>query len=123
MHPDDLKTMWICRKCGRSFAFNSDAVDHQKQFNHSDMMLYDFPNGKKMEMFTRGKASLGFKVGGTVARAIIEYKYYPSSGNISYTDVKYTDDRLRDLIEGNPQMMRNIDSYIRKLQQVEAARS
>jgi len=121
MHPDDLNTIWVCRKCGRNFAFNSDAEDHRRQFNHSDMMLCDF-GSKKTEMFVRGKASLGFKVAGTMARAIIEYKYYPSSDSISYTDVKYTDDRLRAMIEGNTQIMRNIDSYIRR-QQVEAARS
>ncbi|HEX2556793.1 MAG TPA: hypothetical protein VHK86_00590, partial [Nitrososphaera sp.] len=63
------------------------------------------------------KASLGFKVEGRMAIAIIEYKYYPSSDSINYTDVKYTDDRLKSMIEGNPQMMRNIDNYIRKLHQ------
>jgi len=116
MHPDDLKTVWTCRKCGRNFVFNSDAEDHEKQFNHSDMMLRDFLGGKKMAIFTRGRASLGFKVEGRMARAVVEYKYYPASDNISYTDVKYTDDRLRSLIEDNPQMMRNIDNYIRRLQ-------
>jgi hypothetical protein len=116
MHPDDLKTIWSCRECGRNFVFNSDAEDHKRQFNHSDMVLCDL-GGKKIVVFKRGKASLGFKVEGRMAVAIIEYKYYPSSDSINYTDVKYTDDRLKSMIEGNPQMMRNIDNYIRKLHQ------
>jgi hypothetical protein len=70
-----------------------------------------------MAIFKRGKASLGFKIEGMMAKAIIEYKYYPLKDAINYIDVKYTDDRLKSMIEGNPQMMRNIDNYIRKQQQ------
>jgi hypothetical protein len=116
MHEDDLKTIWSCRECGRNFVFNSDAEDHKRQFSHFDILLRDL-DGKKMAVFKRGKASFGFKIEGTMAKAIIEYKYYPLKDAINYMDVKYTDDRLKSMIEGNPQMMRNIDNYIRKQQQ------
>jgi hypothetical protein len=116
MHPDDLKTIWSCRECGRNFVFNSDAEDHKTQFSHSDLILRDL-GGKKMTLFKQGKTSLGFKVAGKMAKAIIEYKYYPSNDTIIYTNVIYTDNRLKSMIEGNLQMMRNIDNYIRKLQQ------
>ena len=118
MHPYDLRTMWVCRDCGRNFVFNSDVEDHRRQFSHSCMMQYDFTAGKKEPAkFTSGKVSLAFKVDGRVARVNIEYKYYPSDDSISYADVKYTDAQLQSMIEGNVEMMRNIDNYIRRLEQ------
>jgi hypothetical protein len=50
-----------------------------------------------------------------VSRVIIEYEYYPSSGEINYVDVRYTDSRLKSMIEGDPDMMKNIDNYLRRL--------
>lgn len=34
MHPDDLRVVWRCHDCGRSFVFNSDADDHVREFDH-----------------------------------------------------------------------------------------
>ena len=70
MHPDDLKTIWSCRECGRTFVYNSDAEDHQRQFNPSDMVLRDL-GGKKRAVFKQGKASLVFMFAGKMPRAII----------------------------------------------------
>jgi hypothetical protein len=117
MHPDDLNIVWLCRECGRSFTFNSDVEDHKRQFNHSKMMLCDLQTiSKKMPpLFTRGRMSLDFKLSGKVSRVIVEYEYYPSSGEINYVDVRYTDNRLRSMVEGNPDMMKNIDNYLHRL--------
>ena len=44
----------------------------------------------------------------------IEFEYYSSDGSIKYRDMHYSDPRLIKHIEGNPGVMKNIDSYLRK---------
>lgn len=44
----------------------------------------------------------------------IEFEYYSSDGSIKYRDMRYSDPRLIKHIEGNPRVMKNIDSYLRK---------
>ena len=44
----------------------------------------------------------------------VEFDYYPEDGIMKYRDIKYSDKRLIKHIEGNPQVMKNIDSYLRK---------
>jgi hypothetical protein len=118
MHPEDLKTIWQCEECGRNFAFYSDVEFHKEEFNHSKMTSSDFPAGSDSKApagFTRGQTTLTFRLAdGATARVMIEYKYYSSSGDISYVEVTYSDKRLEYMIEGNPRMIRNIDSYLRQ---------
>lgn len=44
----------------------------------------------------------------------IEFEYYSSDGSIKYRNMRYSDPRLIKHIEGNPRVMKNIDSYLRK---------
>lgn len=44
----------------------------------------------------------------------IDFDYYSSDGSIKYRDMRYSDPRLIKHIEGNPRVMKNIDSYLRK---------
>ena len=44
----------------------------------------------------------------------VEFDYYPEDGSMKYRDIHYSDKRLIKHIEGNPQVMKNIDSYLRK---------
>lgn len=44
----------------------------------------------------------------------VEFDYYPEDGSMKYRDINYSDKRLIKHIEGNPQVMKNIDSYLRK---------
>ena len=44
----------------------------------------------------------------------IEFDYDSSDGSIQYHDMRYSDPRLIRHIEGNPRVMKNIDSYLRK---------
>jgi hypothetical protein len=44
----------------------------------------------------------------------IEFEYNSSDGSIKYHDMHYSDPRLIKHIEGNPRVMKNIDSYLRK---------
>jgi hypothetical protein len=83
------------------------------------MTLYDFPDKKRPlpARFVQGKTKLNFKVDGQIGTIMIEYKYYPSKDSISYIDVSYTDKRLQSMIESDPEMIRRIDSYIRRLHQ------
>ncbi len=44
----------------------------------------------------------------------VEFDYYHEDGSMKYRDINYSDKRLITHIEGNPQVMKNIDSYLRK---------
>ncbi len=117
MHPDDLNIVWLCRECGRSFAFNSDVEDHKRQFGHSKMMRHDLEADTKKAslVFTRGQVSLDFRLNGEVSQVIIDFEYYPSDDTLNYVDVRYTHSELKSKVEGDPAMMRKIDSYLRRL--------
>jgi hypothetical protein len=65
--------------------------------------------------FEYGQVTLDFKMDGKIEQAIFNYKYYPHADAIDYIDIKYTNSKLRSLIENDAKMMENIDSYIRKL--------
>jgi hypothetical protein len=115
MHPDDLKTMWLCCECRRNFLFHSDVEDHKKEFNHSKVMLCSISErSKSPALFIRGRMSLTFKLDKKPSKIIIEYQYYPSNDSIDYVDVRYSDRELQSKVEGDPDMMKNIDNYIRR---------
>lgn len=123
MHPDDLKTMWMCSDCGRNFIFHSDVEEHKRNFRHTKMTLRGLSsNGVTPAMFIRGRMSLGFRLNGSVSRIVVEYEYYPSSGAINYVDVRYTDTRLQSMVESDPKMMKNIDGYLRRRLQDQTTR-
>ena len=122
MHDDDLNTIWRCCDCGRNFVFSSDVEDHKKEFSHSCMKSYNIVvgNSNSLVEFTYGKAALNFKINDKLAIVTIEYKYYPYDDSLTYIDVIYSNTKLRSMIEGNKDMMRNIDNYIRRLEQKSA---
>ena len=43
----------------------------------------------------------------------IEFEYSPCHLTINYLDVEFSDNDLRKHVEGNPRVLRNIDSYLR----------
>lgn len=43
----------------------------------------------------------------------MEFEYSPGDSPINYLDVQYSDPSLTNHGEGNPQVLRNIDSYLR----------
>jgi hypothetical protein len=59
--------------------------------------------------------SIGFKLNSKTSKIVIEYQYYPSNGVIDYVDVRYSDRQLQSKVEGDPEMMKNIDNYLRKV--------
>lgn len=116
MHPEDLKTVWLCCECTRNFLFHSDVEDHKRQFNHSKVMLCSISEtARSSTLFIRGRISIGFKFNSKTSRIVIEYQYYPSTGAIQYVNVLFSDEKLQSKIEGDPEMMKNIDNYLRKL--------
>ena len=115
MHPEDLKTVWLCCDCRRNFLFHSDVEDHKKQFNHSKVIICNISESATSPMlFMRGRSSISFKLNGKTSKIVIEYQYYPSTGVIQYVDVFYSDKKLQSKVEGDPEMMKNIDNYLRK---------
>jgi hypothetical protein len=116
MHPEDLKTVWLCCECRRNFLFHSDLEDHRRQFNHSKVMLCNISETARSPMlFIRGRVSIGFKFNNNKSRVVIEYQYYPSTGTIQYVNVAYSDEELQSKIESDPEMMKNIDNYLRRV--------
>jgi hypothetical protein len=70
----------------------------------------------------QNKVTLDFKIRiedndnqGRLAKATFTYKYFPSDDSIKYIDVNYTHPKLQSVVECNPNIMKNIDSYIRDL--------
>ena len=43
----------------------------------------------------------------------LEYIYNTRTGSIKYVDIEYSDRRLEKHIEQNPNVIRNVDSYLR----------
>ncbi len=116
MHPEDLKIAWLCCQCRRNFLFHSDLEDHKREFNHSEVMLCNISETSRSPiLFIRGRISIGFKFNSKTSRIVIEYQYYPSNGAIHYVNVLYTDTKLQSKIERDPEMMKNIDNYLRKV--------
>ena len=44
----------------------------------------------------------------------VEFDYFSDDGSIKYHDMHYSNPKLIKHIEGNPRVMKNIDSYLRK---------
>jgi hypothetical protein len=66
-------------------------------------------------LFMRGRISIGFKLNSKKSSIVIDYQYYPSTGDIQYVNVVFTDKELQSKIEGDAEMMKNIDLYLRKV--------
>jgi hypothetical protein len=62
-----------------------------------DLIAIKFPSG--------GKILSGF--------ITIEYKYNPQKVTITYSNVKYSDKRMEAYLEKNPNVIRNIDSFLK----------
>jgi hypothetical protein len=54
--------------------------------------------------------SEGIVHSGTLA---VEFEYSSSLCSINYLDVQYSDPQMRKHVEGNPNVLRNIDSHLR----------
>jgi hypothetical protein len=66
-------------------------------------------------MFVRGRISIGFRLVSKTSTIVIEYQYYPSTDIIDYVDVRYSDRKFQSKVEDDPQMMKKIDNYLRKV--------
>lgn len=115
MHPDDLRTIWECRECGRKFFYHSDIAGHVRDSGHSRVVSKDATRRKNDAVFVRRTVSLSFKVEGRKAKLQVECKYYPATQSIVYTNVNYSDKKLQKIIEGKPEMMSKVDSYLKQL--------
>jgi hypothetical protein len=80
------------------------------------------PKLSDCENIIQSKVTLDFKIRiedndnqGRLAKATFTYKHFPPDDSIKYIDVKYTHPKLQSVIECNPTIMKNIDSYIRDL--------
>src|SRR5438270_11602404 len=114
MHPDDLKVIWRCGDCSRKFVFHSDAIDHAAEFRHK-LDTMKLPSGKssRLEHFRDGEVNLDFKIEGKRVQMRISYRYYPRTREVMYLDVAYSEPALGQKIEGDSEMMRKVDLYLR----------
>ncbi len=95
-------------------------------FSHSNTTEDDFSTENVGKDYTHGKIIRPIRLSHFIAFNIkendneisgiltIEFEYYSSDGSIKYHDMHYSDPRLIKHIEGNPRVMKNIDSYLRK---------
>ena len=78
--------------------YKDDKKGAKKPFRFSHLMAFDIKEENN-------------KISGFLS---VEIDYYPEDGSMKYRDIHYSDKRLIKHIEGNPQVMKNIDSYLRK---------
>lgn len=59
--------------------------------------------------------ALSFKDNNELLSAFVtlEYMYNTRSGSIKYVDIQYSDRRLEKHVEQNPNVIKNVDSYLR----------
>ncbi len=82
-------------------------VSHTKKYNkthaHSNSLkLYDLI---AIKFPSNGNILSGF--------ITIVYRYNLRNGIITYSDIKYSDERMEKYLEENPNVIRNIDSYLK----------
>jgi hypothetical protein len=44
---------------------------------------------------------------------VVDFEYSPDECLVNYTNINYSDDEMVKYVEGNPKVLRNIDSYLR----------
>ena len=71
-------------------------------FNSNSIKLYDLI---AIKFPSEGKILSGF--------ITIEYRYNPQKVTITYSNVKYSDKRMEAYLEKNPNVIRNIDSFLK----------
>ena len=70
--------------------------------NDVSIKLYDLV---AIKFPSQGKILSGF--------ITIEYIYNPKELTITYSNIKYSDNRMEDYLERNPNVIKNIDSYLK----------
>lgn len=70
--------------------------------NSDSIKLYDLV---AIKFPSEGKILSGF--------ITIEYIYNSKKLTITYSNIKYSDNRMEDYLEQNPNVIRNIDSYLK----------
>jgi hypothetical protein len=71
-------------------------------FQSNSIKLYDLI---AIKFPSEGKILSGF--------ITIEYKYHPQKVTITYSNIKYSDKRMEAYLEKNPNVIRNIDSFLK----------
>ena len=71
-------------------------------FQSNSIKLYDLI---AIKFPSEGKILSGF--------ITIEYRYNPQKVTITYSNVKYSDKRMEAYLEKNPNVIRNIDSFLK----------
>jgi hypothetical protein len=120
---DNINSVWHCHKESR---LNLDSCCDEKEHltnshGHLNSTRHEF-RSKNIDYnnIIQRQVILNFKVRtednnsqGRSAKATFTYKYFPSDDSIEYIDVRYTHPKLQSVIECSPNVMKNIDSYIR----------
>ena len=71
-------------------------------FQSNSIKLYDLI---AIKFPSEGKILSGF--------ITIEYRYNPQKVTITYSNIKYSDKRMEAYLEKNPNVIRNIDSFLK----------
>jgi hypothetical protein len=125
MESDNTNPVWYCHN-DTSLHLDSGSGSKAHLANSHDHLNYkryeSMPKLSDCENIIQSKVTLDFKIRiedndnqGRLAKATFTYKHFPSDDSIKYIDVKYTHPKLQSVIECNPTIMKNIDSYIRDL--------
>jgi len=81
---------------------NNNNKKNTSSFQSNSIKLYDLI---AIKFPSEGKILSGF--------ITIEYKYNPQKVTITYSNIKYSDKRMETYLEKNPNVIRNIDSFLK----------
>jgi hypothetical protein len=120
---DNIGSIWHCHKESHldldSFSANERLTSCH---GHLNSTRHKFRSKKRdCNNIIDSQVTLEFKIKtednnnsqGSLPKATFTYRYFPSDDSIQYIDVRYTNPKLQSMIECNPNIMKNIDSYIR----------
>ena len=103
------------------FKDNNNSLNQEKETEIHTKLVSNIKSNKKNNKKTTPFQSNSIKLydlipsGGKILSGFItiEYKYNPQKVTITYSNVKYSDKRMEAYLEKNPNVIRNIDSFLK----------
>lgn len=65
--------------------------------------------------FVYGQVALDFMVEGRNAKAVVKYRYLAQEKKVEYLSIEYTDQKLKEKVEGDPAMRQKINEYVERM--------
>ena len=100
------------------FKDNNNSLNQEKETDTHTKLVSNIKsnkNNKSNSIKLYDLIAIKFPSGGKILSGFItiEYKYNPQKVTITYSNIKYSDKRMEAYLEKNPNVIRNIDSFLK----------